>query len=861
MKKRSFGTLVLLGVLVLLLAMPFWLFLTAKESKTVSLRPVAGSGKTLDAFPAYTSAEEFIGEMTPVAENSRFALYYHEQLAAVALHDKTQGQWLTSNPFGLSSCGAESAAINELASQVILTYYDETGGLGRLNSFRDCVQKGQFTATAEKDGLSVDMLLGESGSSSRYPEQISASAMEKWMELMDGDGQELVARIYEKYTLTGLNEDTQAALLQQYPYLSTEDVYAVGSMSKKDKKRLDALFEGIGFTAEQKAAEYEKIGFVSDENKPAFSLTLRYVLTDSGLSVSLPLESVTYNSRYFRADTVTLLPYFGCGERKDTEGFLLIPDGSGAVMEYNCEGEKRLSALSLDIYGTDAAAVSDCTAHTTGQPVILPAFGNSHGQSAFLAVAEEGESLCRITADAGDAGMPYATAYITASCRYSEEYFYNDKDFSKNVVAFADEPNEGTVTVSYLPLAKNSGYGEMAQTCRKRLLDRGVLTERETAPRLTLELLGIAGEGSERFALTTFADAAVMAKELQAAGVDALAVRYVGFNAGGLSNTFAKDIRLPALLGGKEAFARLQEQLSAQGVPLYMDLELAYVCRTAWFDGYSVNRDTCRTLRNRLTGLFGYNEGESDVDNRTLSYAVSPFKLRAAAADLRAAFDRELPGAGLSVGSLGSALHSTFKSGSVLTRAKAQEMAEESLKLLAGEQKLMTEQGNAYTWRYTDCILCLPVTSGGYAAIDYEVPFVQLVLNGCIEYAAAPINESEDAGGQLLKALETGSGLHFVAAYRNRTKLKSSAQSAYYSVDYETLRDDMVSLYTAYRDAFAEIGSTKILRHRRLADQVYETVYAGGAAVTVNYGDTPYTDGAGTVPAGGYRIQKGGGAQ
>ena len=197
----------------------------------------------------------------------------------------------------------------------------------------------------------------------------------------------------------------------------------------------------------------------------------------------------------------------------------------------------------------------------------------------------------------------------------------------------------------------------------------------------------------------------------------------------------------------------------------------------------------------------------------------------------------------------------------MLTRAKAQEMAEESLKLLAGEQKLMTEQGNAYTWRYTDCILCLPVTSGGYAAIDYEVPFVQLVLNGCIEYAAAPINESEDAGGQLLKALETGSGLHFVAAYRNRTKLKSSAQSAYYSVDYETLRDDMVSLYTAYRDAFAEIGSTKILRHRRLADQVYETVYAGGAAVTVNYGDTPYTDGAGTVPAGGYRIQKGGGAQ
>lgn len=860
MKKRSVGTLVLVGILAILLALPFSLSLTAREGSSVTLRPVTGSGKTLDGFPAYPSEEAFVGEMTPVAENGRFMLYYHEELAAVALYDKTHDRWLTSNPFGLADCGAESAAVNELASQVILTYYDDKGTAGRMNSFADCVQKGQFSASVTENGLTVDMLLGESADSTFYPEQISEETLDRLLPSMDEDGRELIGRAYEKYTLDGLNEETQAALLKQYPYLRTGDVYAAGAMSKRDKKRLSALFESIGFSAEQKQAEYEKLGFAADEDKPAFSLTLRYTLTESGLSVSLPLDSVTYNSRYFRADTVTLLPYFGCGVRTDGDGLLLIPDGSGAVMTYNTAGQKRLSALSLAVYGTDAAAVSDYTAHTTGQPVILPAFGNSHSFGAYLAIAEEGESLCRITADAGDAGMPYATAYVTASCRYSEEYFYNDKDFSKNVRAFAGEPNKGTVTVSYLPLEQGSGYAEMAQACKTRLIDRGVLTEREVTPHLTLELLGMAGEGSGRFALTTFADAAAVADEMQRAGVDALALRYTGVYAGGLSNAFAKTLRLPSLLGGADGYAALQERLAADGVPLYMDAELAYVRQTAWFDGYAVDRDTCRTLRDQLTGLYAYNEGESGVDRSTLAYAVSPLRLRDTAARVRSAFAAQSRGARLSVGSLGSALHSTFKSGGIVTRSEAQTAVEESLKTLAEGQKLMVSQGNAYTWRYTDCILDLPVTSGGYAAIDYEVPFVQLVLNGCIEYAAAPINESEDSGGQLLKALETGSGLHYVAACRNRTKLKGSAQSAYYSVDYPTLKGEMTALYAAYREAFAMIGSTRITGHRRLAEGVYETTYASGAAVTVNYGEMDYTAAGVTVPAGGYRIDKGGDA-
>ena len=587
---------------------------------------------------------------------------------------------------------------------------------------------------------------------------------------------------------------------------------------------------------------------------------MRYTLTDEGLKVAVPMGDVSYNEKYFQVDAITILPYFGCGMASDAAGELLVPDGSGAIMRYNSKGDKRLSSLSVDIYGKDAAALSNSSVESPSQSVLLPVFGNTSSRGAFLAVITEGESICSITADSGDANNVYASVYASAQYRYNEEYYYDDKDFGKNVIAYADEYNKGDVCVTYIPIADGGNYMDMAKAYQNHLIAAQALKKTDTEPRLILQLLGYANQQSSELALTTFEDAAKIVTEMKDNGVDKLAVRYLGWTSGGLENKFCNTVTPTQLLGGVSGWNSLKNTASRLQVPLYMDLELAYVRRTSWFDRYSVNGDTCRTIRNRLTGLYAYNYGESDVDTSSLAYAVSALKIKNTVSEVRTAFLKKMTGARISAGSLGNALHSTFKKGDVLTRPEAQKYIQNSLNLLANGEALMLESANAYALAYCGTSINIPVTSSGYAALDYDIPFVQLVLNGYVEYCATPLNEGENMQDQLLKAIETGSSLNYIAAYRNQNKLKGSSQSQYYSVDYHTLKTSIKEMYSAISKTWLEIGSSVISDHSRLADDVYKTTYDNGTAVYVNYNTTDCQMDGFTIPAKGYCVRKGGDA-
>lgn len=860
MIKKLRNALIFLVVIVVFLGLPFGLNLLIDADDKLVLQPIAaGSETTLDTFPAFSTEDEIRAEMTVVKSTDRFDLLYHKQLAVVALLDKSQGRCFYTNPYDLGSrTDSDADLVAEQASQILLTYYDDKNTQGTLNSFKDCVAKNQFLAEITDNGIVVKMMLGESKDSSLYPMQISASSFEALIEQVSEEDREFLELKYERYSLNGLNEDARAQLVKQYPYLVTEDIFELYTLSKHDKRQMEALFSSLGYTQEKKAEEYEKIGFTVGDDKPAFSLNLYYELTEDGLSVSVPLSEVSYNSKYFELEDITVLPYFGCGESADSTGELLLPDGSGAIMRYNHDGSKRLSGLSVSIYGEDAATNSENSMYATNQPTIFPVFGNTGKRGAFVAVISEGASICSITGDSGFGGVGYATAYVTGRYLENELFYYDDRDFGKNVMAYASNANVGKITIDYLPLKDGSNYVDMAFAYRNRLIKNGVLTKREQDPRLIVSLLGYVNNGSKNYSLTTFEDAGTILTELKSAGVENLAFRYLGWTAGGLDNTFTDAVSLPSCLGGDSGYKMLQKQAADAGVELFWDTELAYVRRTAPFDGYSVNKDTCRTIRNHLTGLYRYNYGENDVDGGSLAYAVSATKLKKTIKDFFNSFTTKLPDGRLSVGSLGYSLNSNYKEDSVITRPEAQTVVEECLKHLAGQQKVMVERGNDYTWAYVDSIVNLPVTSSGYASIDYDVPFVQMVLNGYIEYTASPINESEDERGQFLKALETGSGLSFVAAFRNQNQLKSSSQSQFYSVNYKILYDEISELYAEWTEATERIGSTAISSHRWLADNVYETVYDNGAVVYVNYNAYDYMEKDLLIPARSWIVQEGG---
>ncbi|MDD4413440.1 MAG: DUF5696 domain-containing protein [Oscillospiraceae bacterium] len=860
MRKTVIRSTLIVLVLVVALLGPAILSWFSSEEETIRFTAVdSGKSDKIDAYPAFDSVNAFVEEMTSVSENDAYSLYVHERLAAVALYDKNQGNWVLSNPYDVETSGDTQEELNKRRSQVWLTYYDEDGRLLEMNSFSDCVAKHQFVMEPVERGVEVHMTLGQVEEPYLLPELMSAAMMAKLTGKLDEYTSADMVAAYRHITLEGITQELGENLKKRYPYLVHEDLYELLTLSTKEKRSLSQALEETGLTREVIREEYAKVGYETSDQLPAFTLTVRYQLEEDGLHVVMPLDAVSYRSQYYEVGDITLLPYFGCGTTADETGSLFVPDGSGAVIEYNTKGSKRLTGLTLPVYGIDNAFVSDATDFSTVKTARLPVFGNTGRQGAFIGVIESGESVCSIRAESGSGSEPYPTVYATVTYRYSETFYYDDKDFGHDVVTHATHYNKGEFTVRYLPVKQGGTYADMAFAYKAYLTGKGVLQLSETQPQLLLQLLGWVKNSDGSYALTTFRDAADILDELHAEGIDQVMLRYLGWADGGLNNRYIRMVSAPGFLGGTAGWDVLTKTAAQYGDSLYMDMDLAYVCSVGFADGFSPGRDACRTLRNKLTGLYAYNYGDSAINRSQLLYGVSAAKLQGDVSTLVSRFAAKLPGAAVSVGTLGTALNSTFRKGSVMTRPEAQAVQAQSLATLAVGGRLLLEDANVYTLAYCGVLANLSVSSSGYAATDYDVPFYQLAVSGCLNYSARPLNESENTRQQLLKAIETGADISYITAYRNQSQLKTSSASRFFSVDYSTLVEEMTATWKEYTAAAESIGSRIITGHERLADGVYRTTFDNGSTVTVNYGSTVYDSDGPAVSPEGYLVQQGGG--
>lgn len=859
MKKSIIRFIAVFLVLVIIVAAPAVLSLFAKKKEVISLKPINSTSlEKVETYPSYPTPQAFVNEMEKVAENNQYQLYLHKRLAAVALFDKKQNNYYFSNPYDVETKGSSvETTKNRQRSQIVLTYYDDENNGVELNSFVDCVSKQQFKIKKIDRGAEVQMMLGDAGEQYLLPEIMSLELFEKLLSKIAEDEKETLEDAYDRLTIKDSDEDVIATLLGEYPYLKKGDLYRLDSLPTRTKESLHAALEATGLTREEITAEYEKVEFEADDKLPAFALTVRYELDKDGLQVSIPMESVSYQSKYYQIDKISILPYFGSGQISDTDGELLIPDGSGAIMKYNTDLSKRLTNLSMGIYGQDATSVSDNSEKTTTKEIRMPVFGNKSKQGSYLAIIEEGESISTINVSSGDGTDPYPNAYVSAQYRYNEVFFYNDKDFSKNVMAYADTYNKGDVSIKYIPLKGNSNYVDMAFTYKNYLIQKGALTKQNITPQLILQMLGYCNNNDGTFSLTTFEDATAILKELKEQNVTNMSMRYLGWTSGGLNNYYVDKFTLDSVMGGKKNWKQLEEFAAKQNVTLFMDADLSYVRRTKMFDNFSTGADSCRNIRNLLCGIYEYNYGDSDINKAVLFNGVASQKMLNDVNGLYDSFRSQMGKAKISVGTLGSQLNSNFKSGQIVTRPEAQKQVAQVLEKLSSNGGVMLENANVFTLPYCDYVINLDMTSSSFDSTDYDVPFYQLVVNGCVAYSAKPLNESENTKTSLLKAFETGADISYIVAYRNQDQLKNSTKSDYYSVQYDVIKKELTKTYKEYQAGMAKLKGATIADHEILAENVYLTTYSNGAKVVVNYSEKAYSFKNHKVAPEGYLILEG----
>ena len=561
-----------------------------------------------------------------------------------------------------------------------------------------------------------------------------------------------------------------------------------------------------------------------------------------------------------------MLPWFGAGS-SDWEGYTFIPDGSGALIRFEDIGDKPLT-LTGKIYGQDYAyqEVGGQNKEVMRMPVygvvesdvwnpptlteeqiaageFLPDKPEGKKSTGFVAIIEEGDSLAEISTEHGGSLHKYNTVYTTFYPRPKDTYNLAES-ISVGSNATYTVVSERKYTASYRikyimltddELAKEAGldnnytdsYVGMAKAYRDYLLNEGILTEiedTEDSIPLYIETFG-AIETMEKILsvpvevlkpLTTFDDLRTIYEKLGEAGISNVNYRLTGYANGGMNAVAPYNVKFEKAVGGNSGFSEFVTYATENGIGVYPDFDFANISEFGSFDGISNKKHLVKTMDNRYTTKRYYDSTLQSFE-RGYSLAVSPSVYEYLFEGFTKDYSKLNP-IGVSVSTLGTDLNSDFDKKEPYNREDSKEFTREVLASIEETySNVMVEGGNVYAAQYADHIIDVPLDSSRYSNANEAVPFMGMVLHGCVNFSGSAINMAGDTQYELLKAIENGSSLYFTLSMQNTSLLKEDAQyNKYYSVAFDIWYEELTELYGALNEVLADLQDKQIVDHEFL---------------------------------------------
>ena len=210
----------------------------------------------------------------------------------------------------------------------------------------------------------------------------------------------------------------------------------------------------------------------------------------------------------------------------------------------------------------------------------------------------------------------------------------------------------------------------------------------------------------------------------------------------------------------------------------------------------------------------------------------------------------------VTINDMGYMYYASYKQSEIIDPVESNIILQDSLARLAQEKTLAINNPNIDRMIYGKYAVNISRESSDYGTMYCSVPFRQLVMNGLVEYTTLNVNMSKDSSRYyILQALELGSYPKFTISAKSDDILKNTGFSYYFSTQYGRLRNTIHKVYEEYMAGYEKIKSKEITGHRMLAENVFETRYASGATVIVNYNKYPVNIDETEIEALGYIIR------
>lgn len=569
-----------------------------------------------------------------------------------------------------------------------------------------------------------------------------------------------------------------------------------------------------------------------------YAIPVEYSLCEDGLRVRIRCGQILEqgNNQIF---SVSLLPFF-YAQSGHPDGFILVPDGSGAIIRLDAD-KTTYSPYTGSLYGDSYLAPEDYVSSVT-ENCLLPFTGMQGETGGFLAMAENGAANGNVFAAAEGQDSRYSHTYFTFDLRQRQNAVIGNPESAnaKTVVINESGPIRTTdISVRYFLLdsTPENGLAKMAETARNITTDQA--GEISAAADSALYLTTLGGFTVEQPVLgfrtkvtrtvTSFEAAADMVKQLQEDGVDQISLIYTGYNRTTLRGGLTGKLKPDRAVGSLGELSALSELLGPQ--------RLLMTANPVTFQkngsGISKNRSAIHDLNKAVITFYPYKRNTFQA-NKNAGYYLLKTDL---AAELTCQsvewLAQKLPNAGLMIAGFGEKLYGDYSQNGY-TREQALQNVRDTLRQMSETRSVYTQEAYYDAALYSSVIVNAPASSSGYDILDENVPFYQMVFSGIRQIVSRPINWSGDPEQAFLNCIRFGMVPHYELIAQEQELPGSYGLESFHAAAFSAWGPEITEHFRQYLPVFQVINGRTLLNYQTVGEKLYQLTYSGGVRLLVN---------------------------
>ncbi|MCL2277323.1 MAG: DUF5696 domain-containing protein [Treponema sp.] len=799
-----------------------------------------------------------------VLENETLMLRFLPETTEIILIEKLTGMEWRSNPQGDDPLA--DPVTRYMMNSVFALDYADVYGIGQTQySSEQSVKLGAYEYNVASGVLEVNYTIGNLERTYTIPPAVPEERMKEFTDVMSSIERSIVNAGYRLYDIDNLrSSDNRDELLSMYPDLEQRKLYVLrADVHEYQKIEYEKIFAAAGYEYDDYIEDINRYPALAGRERPAFNITLQYSLDGNSLVLNVPFENIAYRDSY-PIKTFSLMPYIGAGGLED-EGYLLVPDGNGALIYFN-NGRQNQQIYNSIVYGWDEGQVRDAIVVDNRSP--FPVYGIQNNGNALLCIIENGASYAHVMADVSGRNNSWNNVYARFTMVHSEVMNITERS-QRDVFQYERSLPEGESITLRFVVCEEDGYVGMAKEYRSWLLKKYPSLNRQknsAGVPVAVEIVGAVNKTQHRLGipfdlplkLTSYNEAAGMISNFAQMGWKNVNVKLNGWFNRSVDHTIPTRIQLIRDLGNKNDFSNLVQAARQNGFNLYPEVDFFFMKDKKTFDGFNLYRDASRYINRERIQRYPYSTawfGERTFWGK-LSYIARPNKMASMIenfVDKAADYGIE----NIAFRNIGSRLTGDYNERQHVSREASMRVRQNTLNnLRQSDTGVMVLTGHAYAAPFADFIVDMVLECQNFGITDVSVPFYSIALHGLVSYTGRAINLAEDYSKNLLKIIETGAGLYFSFVIEETAVLQETKFRQFYANVYHKWINDADALYKKFNAEFGHIYNQAIINHEILSHMVTMTEYEDGTRVIVNAGSFPFDYNGRIINADDYYITR-----